>query len=101
AKNATKPAPMMTNDDPQNALPALQERMRPGLQQLHARVVQDVVRRLQKALDAFFPRLKEGATPGSPRFRGKGRYHRLPYSPWDNGGKLSATRNRLILAQVG
>jgi putative transposase len=87
--------------DQQNALPALKDGMRPGLQQIHSLVVQDVVRRLQKAMDAFFRRLKEGETPGYPRFRGKGRYDSLTYSQWENGVKLSATSKRLILSKVG
>ena len=61
--------------------------MRPGLQHIHSLVVQDVVRRLQKAMDAFFRRLKEGETPGYPRFRGKGRYTSLTYPQYGNGSQ--------------
>jgi putative transposase len=87
--------------DQQNALPALKDSLRPGLKQIHSLVTQDAVRRLQKAMDAFFRRLKEGETPGYPRFRGKGRYDSLTYSQWDNGVKLSASGKRLILSKVG
>jgi putative transposase len=54
-------------------LPALKAAVRPGLQQVHSQVVQDVALRLNKALDASFRRLKSGETPGSPRYRGTGR----------------------------
>lgn len=92
---------MLSYYDQQKALPALKDGMRPGLMQIHSLVVQDVVRRLQKAMDAFFRRLKEGDTPGYPRFRGKGRYDSLTYSQWENGVKLSASNKRLILSKLG
>jgi putative transposase len=87
--------------DQQNALPALKEAVRPVLAQLHSLVVQDVVRRLHKAMEAFFRRVKEGESPGYPRFRGKGRYDSLTYSQWANGVKLSASGKRLLLSKIG
>src|SRR5262249_28637768 len=87
--------------DQQNALPALKDSVRPGLKQIHSLVVQDVVRRLHKAMEAFFRRRKDGENPGYPRFRGKGRYDSLTYSQWDNGVKLSASGKRLTLSKVG
>jgi putative transposase len=55
--------------DRQNALPALKAGVRPSLQEVHSQVLQDVARRLQRAFDAFFRRLKAGEMPGYPRFR--------------------------------
>jgi putative transposase len=63
--------------------------------------VQDVIRRLQKASNAFFRRLKAGENPGYPRFRGRGRYDSLTYPQWNNGVKLSASGKRLILSKIG
>ncbi|MGH7486476.1 MAG: RNA-guided endonuclease InsQ/TnpB family protein, partial [bacterium] len=87
--------------DQQNALPTMKTSLRPPLAQVHSLVVQDVVRRLQKAMDAFFRRLKAGETPGYPRFRGKGRSDSLTYPQWDNGVKLSASGKRLMLSKIG
>ena len=87
--------------DQQNALPTMKTSLRPPLAQVHSLVVQDAVRRLQKAMDAFFRRLKAGENPGYPRFRGKGRYDSLTYPQWDNGVKLSASGKRLILSKIG
>jgi len=56
---------------------------------------------LQKAVDAFFRRLRAGETPGSPRFRGQGRYDSLTYPQWDNGVNLSASGQRLLLSTGG
>jgi putative transposase len=63
----------MSYDDLQNALPTMKITLRPPLAHVLSLVVQDVIRRLQKALDAFFRRLQAGENPGYPRFRGKGR----------------------------
>ena len=87
--------------DQQNALPTMKTTLRPPLAQVHSLVVQDAVRRLQKAMDAFFRRLKAGENPGYPRFRGKGRSDSLTYPQWDNGVKLTASGKRLILSKIG
>ena len=39
---------------------------------------QATLRRLDKAMQAFFRRVKAGQTPGYPRFRGVGRHRHLP-----------------------
>src|SRR5215472_11697306 len=45
-------------------LPGLKAKERPSLQEVHSQVLQDVVLRLKKAVDAFFRRLRAGETPG-------------------------------------
>jgi putative transposase len=87
--------------DQKAELPALKADLRPGLQQVHSQVVQDVALRVKKAMDAFFRRLKTGEQPGYPRFRGKGRYDSLTYPQWDKGVSLSASGKRLLLSKVG
>jgi putative transposase len=82
-------------------LPYLNAEVRPGLAQVHSKVVQDVVLRLTKAMDAFFCRRKTGKTPGNLRFRGKSRYDSLTYPQWADGVKLSASSKRLLLSKVG
>ena len=60
---------------PQQAtqLPEIKE-VRPEYNDIHSQVLQDVLRRVDKAYQAFFRRVKEGKTPGYPRFHGYGRY---------------------------
>ncbi len=41
---------------------------------IYSQVAQDVLRRLDKAFKAFFRRVKNGETPGYPRFKGYDRY---------------------------
>src|SRR5690349_11109527 len=48
-------------------LPALKE-LRPEYQDIHAHVLQDVIKRLDKAFQAFFRRYQAGEKPGYPRF---------------------------------
>ena len=47
---------------------------------LHIDVLQDTLRRLDKAYQAFFRRAKAGQAPGFPRFKGKGRYRSMTFS---------------------
>ena len=47
---------------------------------IHVDVLQDTLRRLDKAYDAFFRRLKAGENPGFPRFKGRGRYRSITFS---------------------
>ena len=44
------------------------------LKAVFSQVLQDVLRRLDKAFKAFFRRVKAGENPGYPRFKGLGRY---------------------------
>jgi putative transposase len=59
-------------------LPEIKE-VEPAYAQIHSQVLQDVLRRVKKAYDHFFRRVKEGKTPGYPRFQGYGRYHSFTY----------------------
>jgi putative transposase len=87
--------------DQQNALPALKASVRPTLQEVHSQVVQDVARRLQRAFDAFFRRLKVWETPGYPRYRGAGRYDSLTFPQVPSSCALDATEQRLVVSKVG
>src|SRR5947207_5853416 len=44
--------------------------IRPEYQDIHSQVLQDVLLRLKRAFDNFFERIKNGQTPGYPRFQG-------------------------------
>ena len=65
---------------------------------IYSQVLQDVLRRVDKAFKAFFQRVKAGLTPGYPRYKSRVRYASLtyPHSGFgiDGQGKLS-------LAKVG
>src|SRR5215467_13117944 len=60
--------------DQNTELPSLKDGVRPALKEVHSQVLQQVARRLDVAMEAFFRRLKAGESPGYPRFRGKSRY---------------------------
>jgi putative transposase len=82
-----------------NALPSLKKIASPLLQ-VHSQVVQDCLRRLQKAYDNFFRRVQQGEEePGFPRFKGMGRYRSLTYPQWGTGVSLEA--NTLHLSKIG
>ncbi len=61
-----------------NQLPALKA-LREEYQEIHSQVLQDVLRRVDKAFKAFFRRVKEGHPPGYPRFQGDGRYNSFTF----------------------
>jgi putative transposase len=54
-------------------LPDIKE-VRPEYNDIHSQVLQDVLRRVDKAYQAFFRRVKEGKTPGYPVRRIVGSY---------------------------
>ena len=62
-----------------NALPDLKQASE-AFAGLHSDVLQDALRRLDKAYKAFFHRAKNGAAPGFPRFKGEGRYRSMTFS---------------------
>jgi putative transposase len=62
-----------------NALPELKQASK-AFSDLHADVLQDCLRRLDKAYQAFFRRVKKGEEPGFPRFKGERRYRSMTFS---------------------
>ncbi|GHO67882.1 transposase [Ktedonobacter sp. SOSP1-52] len=59
-------------------LPQIKEE-RPEYQEIYSQVQQDVLRRLDKAMKAFFRRVDEGQTPGYPRYKSNARYRSFTY----------------------
>jgi putative transposase len=91
----------------QNALPQIKAELREEYQQIAAHVLQDVLRRLDKAFQNFFRRVREHAEePGYPRFQGKNRYNSFTY-PDSAGWKLTVEevgkklRGTLHLSKIG
>ena len=84
--------------DQRAQLPAIKE-ARPEDQEVHSQVVQDVLHRLELAMQAVFRRIREGQTPGYPRFQGANRYTSCTYKQFGNG----ATRDNglLVLSKIG
>ncbi|RKU06020.1 transposase [Candidatus Poribacteria bacterium] len=62
-----------------NALPDLKQASE-AFAGLHSDVLQDAMRRLDKAYKAFFRRAQNGEAPGFPRFKGEGRYRSMTFS---------------------
>jgi putative transposase len=69
----------------------------PAYQDIRVLVLQDVLRRLDKAFAAFFRRIRNGETPGYPRFQGQGRYDSFTYP--QSGFALAG--NVLTLSKIG
>jgi putative transposase len=82
--------------DQANQLPAIKE-VRPDLAGVHSQVLQDVLKRVEKAFKGFFSRLKLGVKAGYPRFRGRDRYDSFTYPQ----GGWSLTNERLTLSKLG
>lgn len=77
-------------------LPAIKH-IRPDLKDVHSQVLQDVLHRSDRAFEAFFRRVKNGQTPGYPRFKGKDRYNSFTYP--QAGYKLEG--DKLSLSKIG
>src|SRR5207302_5303760 len=55
------------------------KQIRQEYKDIHSQVQQDVLKRLEKAMQAFFRRVMNGETPGYPRFKNGDRYHSFTY----------------------
>jgi putative transposase len=88
----------VTYYDQQNDLPEIKHELRPEYEEIAAHVLQDVLRRLDRAFQAFFRRIAEGLEPGFPRFKGRNRYDSFTY-PDGAGWKLDG--NHLHLTKIG
>jgi putative transposase len=72
--------------------------VRPEYEDIYSQVLQDVLRRVDKAFKAFFRRVKKGQKPGYPRYKGEGHYDSFTYP--QSGFSLTAD-NRLCLSKIG
>ena len=66
---------------------------------IHSHVLQNVLARLDKTYQAFFRRIREGQTPGFPRFQGRGRFNSFTYKEFGNGATLD--NGFLVLSKIG
>src|SRR5438876_5564069 len=77
-------------------LPAIKH-LREEYQDIHSQVQQDVLKRLDKAMQAFFRRVINGEKPGYPRFKSGDRYDSFTYPR----GGYQIIKNRLSLSKIG
>ncbi len=73
------------------------KRIRPEFTTIHSQVLQDVLRRLDKAFDAFFRRVKNSQKPGFPRFRSRSRYDSFTFSQ----SGFAIVTGKLRLSKIG
>jgi putative transposase len=73
--------------------------VRPDYRAIHSQVLQDVLMRLDRAFQAFFRRVKNGETPGYPRFQSANRYNSFTYKQFGNGATLE--NSCLVLSKIG
>lgn len=79
-------------------LPAMKAE-RPDAARVHAQVLQNVLKRVAFAFDAFFRRVKSAQAPGYPRFRSCSRYDSFTYPQAESAFRLEG--NRLHLSKIG
>jgi putative transposase len=74
------------------------------LGRMNALAQHEVLRRVDRAFEAFFRRFRRGETPGYPRFRSRGRFDSLTWAQHGNGCHVSeegSSNGRLYLQGVG
>jgi putative transposase len=86
----------ITYTEQQNQLPEIKD-SNPEFKAIHSQVLQDVLRRVDKAFAGFFARLAKGRTAGYPRFRARARYDSLSYP--QSGFHLAG--RKLVLSKIG
>ena len=69
----------------------------PILKEIHSQVLQDVAKRLDKAYQNFFRRVKIGGKPGFPRFKPATQYNSFTYPQ----AGFSINTNKLRLSKIG
>jgi putative transposase len=67
--------------------------------QVNTQVLQDVVLRVDRAFQAFFQRMREGQTPGYPRFHGRDRYNSFTCPQLGEHGGARLDNGFLVLSK--
>lgn len=71
------------------------------LKRCNAASLQATLRRLDKAFQNFFRRIKDGGKPGYPRFKQYGRLESVEFPQYGNGVKVKAKSGRLYFQFIG
>ncbi len=66
---------------------------------IHSHILQDVLARLDKTYQAFFRRVANGEKAGSPRLKGRNRWHSFTFKEYGNGVRLD--NGSLVLSKIG
>jgi len=102
--NDAKPTGISISYEDQSAqLPEIKE-IRPEYKEIYSQVLQDTLKRVDKAFKAYFKRCQEGKTPGYPRFQGYDRYDSFCYPQIEKlKGKptISIENGKVILPKIG
>ena len=77
-------------------LPEIKE-IRQEYRDIHSQVLQDVLTRVDKAMDNFFRRVKNGEKAGYPRFKSADRYDSFAYTQ----SGFETIRGKLNLSKIG
>jgi putative transposase len=81
-------------------LPGIKEAM-PEYREIHSQVLQDVVLRVDRAFQAFFQRIRDGKTPGYPRFHSRSRYNSFTFPQVGEHGGARLDNSFLVLSKIG
>jgi putative transposase len=90
----------VTHYQQQAELPGIKEAL-PEYGDVNAQVLQDVVLRVDRAFQAFFRRIREGQTPGYPRFHGRDRYNSFTCPQMGEHGGARLDNGFLVLSKIG
>jgi putative transposase len=85
--------------DQQNVLPEIKQ-FRPELVPLGSHALQETVRRVDRAFQAFFRRVRTGDKPGFPRFKSRNRFDSFTY-PDPAGWKVLENKKRRGKLRIG
>jgi putative transposase len=81
------------------------KQVRPELDEVPAQVLQDAVKRVDRAYDDFFRRVKLGQQPGYPRFKSRFRYDSMTFKQYRNSFDVIPDNKKhkgaLVLAKLG
>jgi putative transposase len=72
-----------------------QRKIDPFYARLNFSSAQATMRRLDKAFQAFFRRVKAGEKPGYPRFKGRDRFHSVEFPAYGDGIRLIGAKLRV------
>src|SRR5258708_10969672 len=79
--------------------------VRPELSEVPSQILQDVLKRVDLAFDAFYRRVDEGQTPGFPRFKSRFRYDSLTFKQYGNSFHIlpgsKKNKGTLVLTKLG
>ncbi|HEX3272853.1 MAG TPA: transposase [Ktedonobacterales bacterium] len=81
-----------------NELPILKAEC-PEYTEVYSQVLQDVLKRLERAYQGFFRRIRDGGQAGHPRYKSRNRYHSFTYPQYGNGAALDG--GLLALSKIG